>query len=430
AAANNNRVETFGASTSFIFSKLLPQNNILSFGKVRVSFAEAPSFPDAYANNITYDTGAAYASYGAQWVSSVYPNPNLIGGKKSEIELGTELKFLKNRIGIDLTYFKKVTKELPISISLDGSTGFTSTNSNGGKQTTKGLELVLSANPIRTNFINWDFNINFATLTRTVDKIAPGIEQNYLDGGWGISLLAKKGKEYGALYGRKYKRDANGNKILSSVGALRYDPNQYLGNFLPDFTGGLSNNVTIGNFNVGFDIDFQSGGKIYSVSTMFAAESGISPRTVQTNKLGNPVRDPLTTASGKPTENYSINANLVGNDSGGVYIKGVDEKSGKPIAYYVNPYRYYKSLEYLHEEWLYNNTYIKLRTLRIDYNLPQSILKKTPFKDVNLGMYANNLWMIYASVPNTDNSEINSAFIEDGQNPSVRTFGINVKLTF
>ena len=68
--------------------------------------------------------------------------------------------------------------------------------------------------------------------------------------------------------------------------------------------------------------------------------------------------------------------------------------------------------------------------MRIDYNLPKSILKKTPFKAVNLGMYGNNVWMIYSSVPNTDNSEINNAYVEQGQNPNVRTFGFNVKLTF
>ncbi|WP_417872098.1 TonB-dependent receptor plug domain-containing protein, partial [Winogradskyella sp.] len=426
----DNRVDTYGASTSFIFSKLLPQNNILSFGKLRASFAEAPSFPGTYANNITYGNGTAYGSYGAQTISGTYPNPLLIGGKKSEWEIGTEMKFFGSRVGIDITYFEKTNKELPSSVTLDGSTGYTSTVSNDGQDSYKGLEYTLFANPIKTELIDWSFNINFATLNRWTDAIADGITRNTIGGTWGMSVLAETGQEYGAIYGRKYRRDADNNILLNSLGAPLYDTNQYLGNFLPDFTGGMSNNVRIGDFNVGFDIDFQKGGKIYSVSRMFGAYSGVLDITTTDNKLGNPQRNVLTRADGAAVSNYRVNADDAGADSGGVYVEGVSSTTGLPIAYYVNPYRYYKSLYALTEAWLFDNTYVKLRTLRVDYNLPKSILKKTPFKDVNIGVYGNNVWMIYTSVPNTDVSEIGNGYAESGQNPNVRTFGLNVKLTF
>lgn len=427
----DNRVDTYGASTSFIFSKLLPKNNVLSFGKLRASFAQAPTFPGTYSNNVTYGIGTSYGSLGALAISSRYPNPNLIGGKKQEFEIGTEVKFFGSRVGLDITYFEKVNKELPSTVSLDGSTGYTSVLTNEGQDSYKGLEYTLFANPIKTEMIDWNFNLNFATLNRWTDAIAPGITRNTLGGLWGMSVIAEVGQEYGAIYGRKYRRDTDGNILLNSLGAPLYDTNQYLGNFLPDFTGGMSNNIRVGDFNIGFDIDFQKGGKIYSVSRMFGAYSGILDITATNNKLGNEQRDHLTQADGTPyANNYRIRADLAGTNTGGVYIEGVDSGTGQPIAYYVNPYRYYKSLYALTEAWLYDNSYVKLRTMRVDYNVPKKFLKNSPFKDVNIGAYGNNVWMIYTSVPNTDVSEIDNGYGEQGQNPNVRTFGFNVKLTF
>ncbi|MCG1035706.1 SusC/RagA family TonB-linked outer membrane protein [Polaribacter sargassicola] len=428
ANPETNRVETYGGSLSFIFSKIIPKNDILTFGKLRASTAEAPSFPSVYANNIVYGGGTPYGSYGVQTLSSTYPNPNLYGGKRSEIEFGTELKFLQSRIGLDITYFKKVDKELPVGVTLNPATGYTSTTTNAGQQTYNGMEYTLFANPIKTKTVNWDFNLNFATLKRFVDKISDTSDENSIGGTWGLSLVERVGEEWGAMYGRKYRRDEEGRKILSSTGSPRYDDSQYLGNYLPDFTGGMSHNIAVGNFNIGFDLDFQKGGKIFSVSQMFGAYSGVLDFTTDDNALGNPKRDEVTPSNS--ARNYYVNLEDADSNSGGVLIEGVDETTGEEVSYLVNPYYYYKRLYGMTEEWLFDNSYVKLRTMRVDYNLPSSILEKTPFKAVNLGVYANNLWMIYTSVPNTDVSEISSGYAETGQNPNVRTFGINAKITF
>ena len=428
ASADDNRVETLGGSLSFIFSKLIKRNDILTFGKLRASAAEAPRFPDVYDNNIVYNGGTPYSSYGVQTLSSSYPNPNLYGGKRNEIELGTELKFIKNRIGLDVTYFKKVDKELPVSVTLNTATGYTSTYTNASQKTYSGMEYTLYANPIKTNKVNWDFNLNFATLERFVDKISETSDENTLSSSWGLSLVERVGEEWGALYGTAYARDENGNKILSSTGTPRTVEGEYLGNYLPDFTGGMSHNISVGNFNIGFDFDFQKGGKIYSVSQMFGNYSGILANTTGDNVLGNPMRDVVSPSD--ITSNYYISLEDAAPTSGGVLIEGVDETTGEEVAYLVNPYQHYKRLYGIEEEYIFDNSYFKLRTMRVDYNLPNSILEKTPFKAVNIGVYANNLWMIYTSVPQTDVSEINNGWIEDGQNPNVRTFGFNVKLRF
>ncbi|MFI2741219.1 SusC/RagA family TonB-linked outer membrane protein [Zhouia sp. PK063] len=434
ANANDNRVETYGASTSIIFSKLLPVNNILTFGKLRASFAQAPRFPNVFDVYQTYDIGTPYETYGALSLPGTFNNPNLIGGVRQEMEIGTELKFVKNRIGLDITYFEKIDKKLPVSVSLDGSTGYTATRSNDGRQFYKGWELSLNLVPFKSKDFQWSFTTNFATLNRYVDAIAPGITTNVLATNWGsLSLQERVGQEWGALYGRAYKRNDAGDIVYTKAGQPLYDSGQYLGNVLPDFTGGTSHNITYKNFNLGFDIDFQKGGKIFSTTKMFNAYSGLSPETVGNNKLGNPKRDPIK-GTGIDASGSAVPAATADPTSGGIYVEGVDSETGEKVAYYVDTQTYYESYSFgLGEKWIYNNSYVKLRQVRLDYTLPNKLLEKTPFQRVNVGLFANNLWLIYSSIPGIDTSEIedpNYAWSEGGQLPMARTIGLNVQLSF
>ena len=416
ANPEENRVETFGGSASFIFSKLLANNDILSFGKLRASIAQAPRFPGVYQLAETYSVGTPYGSDGTLSVRGTFPNALLQGGVREELEIGTELKFFGNRVGLDLTYFEKTDTDLPASISLDGATGFTSTLDNQGEQFYKGFEIGINTVPLQGKDFEWGLNANFATLNRYVNKIADGIDVNVLSSSWrGIQLQERVGEEWGAIYGRAFRRDEAGNMILSSSGAPRYDTDQYLGNVLPDFTGGMTNNISYKNFNLGFDIDFQKGGKVFAVTRMFNNYSGLGIETIGNNNLGNPVRDAVA-------------------DGGGVLIEGVDETSGAPVSMNIDAATYWGRLFALHERWLYDASYIKLRTMRLDYTLPTTLTEKTPFRGVNIGVFANNLWLIHSAIPGLDPSEIELAngvpWTEGGQLPNVRTIGLNVKLTF
>ena len=416
ANPDDNRVETYGGSVSFIFSKLMPQNDIISFGKLRASAASGPFLPARYVLSPTFDIGTPYGSSGTLSSQGTFANPQLSGGQRQDFEFGTELKLFNNKIDLDVTYFSRKDKDLPSRVSLDGATGFSQTFLNSGQQTSNGIEIGLNFSPIKSEDFEWNVYSNFSTLTRTVDAIADGVDVNVLSSSWrGIQLQERVGEEWGAIYGRAFRRDADGNMILSSTGNPLYDTNQYLGNVLPDFTGGLSNNIRYKNFNLGFDIDFQSGGKVFSVTRMFNNYSGLGIETVGLNNLGNPVRDAVA-------------------DGGGVLIEGVDATTGAPVSYNVEAQTYWGRLFALHERWLYDASYIKLRTVRLDYDLPAAMLSKTPFKKLNLGVFANNVWLIHSAIPGLDPSEIETAngvnWTEGGQLPNVRTVGINVRMTF
>jgi len=192
------------------------------------------------------------------------------------------------------------------------------------------------------------------------------------------------------------------------------------------------------NFDLFLGFDFQKGGQYFSVTDMFINYSGLGIESVGDNALGNPKRDPLTGTG--IVDGIAVPAATAGNNSGGILVEGVDATSGNPAAYYVDPVQYYGRLFGLSEFYLHDASYIKLRTLRLGYNLPKKFLDQTPFSKANIAFYANNLWLIDSDLNFVDPSELenigwstsanNYNFIEGGQLPPARTLGLNVSLTF
>ena len=440
AKKGDNSVTTKGITGSFIFSEILPENDILTFAKVRIGYAEAPYFPVPYQLSQTYAPGKPYGSNGTSTVPNVGVNPDLKGGRKEELEYGLEFRFLQNRLSLDLTYFDRTDSNLPSFVTVPGSSGITGYYSNQGKQTAKGFEASLSGTLIKTDDFTWNVVINAATLKRKVVYIADGVDVNILSS-WGPQLQERKGEEWGAIYGNTYKRDDNGNKVLNSNGLYERESNKYLGSILPDVTGGFSTSFSYKNFDLSLGFDYQFGGKFYGVSRRYGNYAGLSTETVGNNVLGNPVRG--TIAGSGTHKAYSINLANADATSGGQLTSGVDS-SGNPQQFLVNPHVLWRNnLRNIHEEYINDATYIKLRTIRMGYNLPSKIVKKLHFTDINIAVFADNVWLIKSDLKGIDPSELegrnagnriiglnNYEWIENGQLPSVRTIGINAKFTF
>ncbi|MWB95402.1 SusC/RagA family TonB-linked outer membrane protein [Flavobacterium sp. GA093] len=440
ANVNDNKLTTYGVSGSFIFSKFIPENTIFTFGKIRAGYAMAPQFPNAYQTSPVYTTGTTYGTYPTSSTPGTLVNPSLTGGNREEKEYGVDLKFFNNRLSLDASYFDRLDNGIPYRVSFDGSTGINGVFLNQGEQTYKGYEVALSGSPIKTNSFEWNIGVNFATLERKVVAIADGIDRNVIQSGnsnmGNVQLVEQVGEEWGAIYGSRIARDENGKAKLTAAGAYVRELGVYLGNILPNYTGGLTTSFTYKNFDLSLGFDFQQGGKYYSVSNSLVNRTGVGIETVGNNDLGNPKRDPIVNATtGASIATGAMLNSAVTPTSGGLLVEGVDGTTGADVAYRVSTRTYWSNIRAITEPFLEDASYVKLRTMRLGYNFSKTILSKTPFQKINLAVYANNLWLIYAVNRDIDPSELQSynttgtPFIETAQLPNSRSIGLNLVLT-
>ena len=428
ADSMNNRIETYSLTGSFLFDKLLDLDGV-SFGKLRASYAEAPIFPGTYATSPTYSSGTAYGSLASLAVPNTLANPQLTGGMRVETEFGLEMRFLDNRLGFDFTYFDREDSKLPVAVTAAGGTGYTGLSVNSKITSSTGVEVMVSGTPILTDDLRWDVSVNFATLEKMVDFIYPGIERNILNSwlSWSsMDLQEIVGEEWGMLYGRKRLKDDNGNWVYYASGNHRYENNQLLGNIMPDYTGGITSNLTYKNWDLAIGIDFQEGGLYHSVTDMFSMGAGLHEYTAGLNDKGNPKRDPVSAG-------------------GGIHQVGV-YADGSVADFYRDPNSWAWGNWTRDDLWLVDASFVKLRQVRLGYTFDGDKLSNTPFTGINVALIGNNLailsettdWGDYrgAKTPGLDPSELGSGWSgsnyasEGGQLPSARSVGLNVSLKF
>ncbi|HER40977.1 MAG TPA: SusC/RagA family TonB-linked outer membrane protein, partial [Salinimicrobium catena] len=234
-------------------------------------------------------------------------------------------------------------------------------------------------------------------------------------------LNSYEGMPFGSLVGQAYQRDPDTGKILLGEDnmPLYTEATHNFGSVLPDFTGGFSNTFVYKNFQLSGMIEFQGGGQFFSRSKMLAVRTGQDPVTVAINDNGKNVRDPLS-------------------EGGGVKVEGISEATGEPVTAYVDARSYYRNVvgRRIYEEWLFDASYVKVKEVRLGYNFGKDLLENLPLESVNLALIAQNPLMIWQEAPEgIDPSAISTgsqsiSWYESGQLPSVRSFGIDLKLTF
>jgi len=411
-------------SGSFVFSQLLDWNT-LSFGKIRGSYAKAGSDLDPYQTTESFGVGTVYGGTNTSFVPDNLNNPTIEPSFAHSYEAGMELRFFKNRLGFDFTYYEQKNKKQIISLDVSGASGYSSSTINAGLIENKGIELTINARPIQTDFFSWDATFNINRNRSMVVELAPGIDV-YTYGSTTYSSVSSYlnsyvGEPFGSLIGQAYQRDDASGKILLGTDnmPLYTDATHNFGSVLPDFNGGLQNTIRIGQFDISAMIDFQGGGQFFSRSKMLAVRTGQDPLTVAINDRGQNVRDPLE-------------------DGGGVRISGISAETGEEVSNYVDARSYYRNVlgRRIYEEWLFDASYIKLREVRLGYTLSENLLKSLPFKSVGIALIARNPAMIWQNAPKgIDPSEISTgsqsiSWYESGQLVSVRSYGINLNITF
>ena len=408
--------------TSFIFSELIDDDSILSFGKVRAGWAQVGTDLGAMRINQVYPlSGSPYMGAPQMYTNTQFINPEIEPSLNTSMEFGFDLKFLRNRAGFSFTYFDEVRENEIIPITLSSATGSTSYLTNAGKSSRSGIEMVLEGTPVKTKDFTWDIIVNYGTSNPTVDELPGDLQSMNAPGGndnWGfVYVVHELGEKWGQLRGRAVRVDDNGNNVINAAtGTFAYDTDQYLGSVLPDFTGGVVNSFTMFNLvNVSASIDFQKGGKFFSLSEMWGDYSGLLEETAALNDNGNNVRDAIE-------------------DGGGVHVVGVDVE-GNPYDDYVDPYTYFSQFQSntIASPFVHDASYVKLRDVSVTVNLPRKWLNSTFINSASVGFVGRNLWLISVSEDNVhgwDPSELSQTYGENAQLPGTKSYGFNVNLTF
>lgn len=413
----NNSYLYGGGSLAFVFTDLLPKSDVFSFGKATFAFGRTGSDIGPYNIYQVYSSAGFYGTNPSLTVPNQIPNENLKPALSDALEAGLEFKFLKNRLRFSANYADRKSKDQIISVTLPSSTGFSSALINAGEVSSKAWEFSIGGTPIKTSTVVWDVNANFAKQTNKIVELY-GDLQNFQFGSFGyvgtptIVVERRVGKAWGEIVTQGIKKDANGNKLIDDDGFPVLENGQNLGSFVPDFTGGLTSSVTYKGFTAGFSMDFQIGGKLFSVSRGNLFGSGLAEETAGLNDKGNPKRDPVA-------------------NGGGILIGGVRESDGKPNATYIDPQDYYEGyIPYTWAEQTYDATYVKLREVSLGYSLPVKFVSKFKAQRASLSLVARNPWLIYSKIPGIDPSESAGNWNEGGQLPGTRTIGLNLKITF
>lgn len=336
------------ASLSFVFSELVDVD-WLSFGKARFSFAQVGGgAPGAYLTATTFtapNTTGTINSLGDGWTEGIlFPfqgtpgftfnalagNPNLIPSKTTDLEFGVDLRFLKNRLSFDGTFYTRESGDQIIAINIPNTTGFQRAVVNSGELRTVGGEIVLGITPIQKKDFNWTVSVNFSTWRTTVESLPDGVPNQYLDGftGTGIYNIAPDEEndmtfEYGQLLGGAFQRvnapnntfdpdmpyNPDGALIIDDSGSSNPDSDDYnpnfgfpladpnarvIGNPNPDWLMGINNSLSYKNFSFNFLFDIRQGGDIWNGTKGAMSFFGTSENTedrVQT--IDHPVRGPV-----------------------------------------------------------------------------------------------------------------------------------------
>lgn len=415
--SNDNSYLYSSVSTSFLFSELIKNQgikNVLTLGKLRGSYAQVGSDLDPYRVNIDILNRDIFGTDPAAEIGNEYRTGLVKPALTKSWEAGLDLRFF-NRVGLEFTYYQDDNTDQILSLDVDPTTGFSFYQINAGNIQRKGFELAILGTPVRTKNFTWEATATLSRNRSIVEELSGGLN-NYLVGTtWNDTRLEHRvGQEWGVLVGRKWRRNEQGQVVVGANGLPLFDINQERGSVQPDYTGGFYNTFAFKGLSLAFSLDFRSGGLFYSSTKQFNLGTGLSEYTVGVNDRGVDWREYPSAG-------------------GGIRIDGVTA-NGQPNNVYI-PARnyYYTSLQRnAIDEFALDASYLKLREVRLGYDLPSRLFANTPMKNANLGFFVSNPWLIAAPAKKygIDPSELEVYWNEGGQLLSTRTFGLNLKVGF
>lgn len=418
---------------SFVFTDAFKINDgILSFGKIRSSYAEVGGDTDPYQLDFNYfpqvdafgqfGTATSFPFDGRLAFSGpgTIPPEGLRPEATASFEIGTELQFFGGRIGLDATYYKQVTSDQILAVPIPQSTGFGFQRLNVGKTTNEGFEFELNFTPIKTADFTWNSLVTFTKNRFIVNELSEGTDRLVINSGFNsLQIVAEPGKSFGLFANTFARAEADTSLALADqrvlvnpeTGLRESGENQRIGDVFPDFIAGWTNNINYKGINFRFTLDYREGGLLYSNTVADLRASGLAEET------------------GVNRERAFVDTDA--------WIQEADGTL-RPNDIPVTPQAFWGNYSdgSITENSIFDASFIKLREVALNYSLPTSLLAKVPFRSVTVGVEARNLAIIYSTIPHIDpetnlfGSASDGAGIEFNSPPTTRTYGVNLRLGF
>lgn len=413
----NRRILYPGVSVSFIPSEAFNfGSSTLRYLKLRVGYGTSAGFPRPYqTRNILNQNARAFqlgsTVYTTHVQNQTLGNPNLRPELHEEVELGIEAVMFNNKLSFDLSVYQKNTNDLITNAPIDPSTGFLRTNLNIGKIRNRGVEFQARVNPVSTfGGFNWESIINFGMYRSVTIELGAGLEEIVVAGFTTLGNFAIPGLPFNIIKGSAFSRDeATGLPIVLPTGDYKTEPEiQILGDPNPEWTGSWINTFSYKGLNLNVMLEYRHGGTIFSNTVTGTLARGVTKDPVVDRELTFIL--PGVKEDGTPNDIQITAANYFFNG----YHTGADESN------------------------VFDGSTFRVREVAIGYDIPQSIVNKTPFKRASFSVSATNLYFRALNFPPNMNydTDVLGTGVGNGlgfdfvTGPSSRRMGATLNLTF
>lgn len=403
----NNRYDYYSAGLSAVISDFITMPSFIDFLKLRGSLAEVGNDTNPY----SLERLANLESGGFISLQTTAPASDLRPEKTTSFELGFDTTFFNQRVNLDFTYYKSNSIDQLFRQDVPQASGVTSKFINGGDIQNEGIEAVLSVGLLTNTDFKWDVTFNYAANRSEVIRLAEGLDALSYGGDFMRRYQLDVGMPWGSIYSRGFERDAQGRVLMNANGTPVITSGQSvnIGNFNPDWLGGILNSFSYKNFNFRFLIDIRQGGEVVSFTKTLLASDGLLAETAIGRqggiRFGTDVYTNETPAS-SPT--------AVDPETFWTSIGGRNSPAG--------------------EAFVEDASNIRLREMSLSYGFGQSSLQNTPFENIKLSLVGRNLFFLSNNASIDPEAIHGTATANDGYEafslPTTRSIGLNLKLGF
>ncbi len=420
---NQNNFFYPSVNTSIILTELIDIPN-LSFGKLRLGYAESGISPPAYSSRSYYirdnftdgftgGLGYPYLGQNGFGRSKVIGNTDLKPERQLGTEIGLDLRFFTGRLNLDVTYYSQKSVDILMSQPVSASSGYTNIYANAGEMTNKGWEITAGGSPIKNDNFRWDITATFTKNVNEVTKLADGVDEINIETAFSsIGSFAIVGDPYGALYGTKWKRAEGGELLINQSNGLPIIDAERgnIGNPFPDWLMNIRNSFTYKNFRLSALLDIRQGGDIWAGTYARLTRHGVTAITEDRNE--------------------TIVIEGMAADAAGESTGAANTMEIPKWQYYVNYLGDFGATE----QAVYDGSWVRLRELSISYDF--KIKSDIPLiKALNVYATGRNLWLStdYPGVdPETSltGSGSNVSGFDYFNNPGTKSYIFGIKVGF